>query len=153
MHLKEEARRKAQAERERRLNALIQEETQYQEPPYGYTVTSEDVWMTHASPGFIAQFRLTGPLMVTNSMLEDECIICLESFRLGEGYAEWPCAAKHKFHFDCMLNNLRVVNKCPLCRHPVEAAPLPNQGVISQDMLDPDTIMSTILYSRLIQFE
>jgi hypothetical protein len=52
------------------------------------------------------------------------CTICLETFKRGESYSQWPCPAHHVFHYDCMLNVLRRQNQCPLCRHTVEAANL-----------------------------
>lgn len=126
LRLEEEARKKEEVERERRLNALINEETEYQQQNYEGVIARILNGLNPASPRFIAQFRLTVPLIVNNNMLNDECTICLENFQLGESYARWPCAGEHTFHFDCMLRTLRAGNKCPLCRHPVETLPLPS---------------------------
>lgn len=84
-----------------------------------------------ASAQFIGQFRyenLTKRKLCDKRMAQEEnqCSICLEKILLNENFAQWPCPStvRHLFHFDCMLNCLRVKNTCPLCRHPVEASSL-----------------------------
>lgn len=124
MRHEEEIQINAQAEQERRLNELIEEEILFQAHDDTDDLTTRILnHITPASPRFIAEFRLNGPHI--NNMLQDQCSICLENFELDQGLAHWPCAGQHVFHFDCMLHSLRARNECPLCRHPVEALPLP----------------------------
>lgn len=81
-----------------------------------------------ASPQFIAELRLKQE--AEKSIVDDasekentKCMICLEDFKLGESFEEWPCPSlvPHRFHYDCMLAWLRRKNTCPICRHPVQA--------------------------------
>ncbi|CAF3742150.1 unnamed protein product [Rotaria sp. Silwood1] len=113
-------------ERQSHLRFLIEEETQYQQREYGHDISRILQGITSASPRFIALFRLADLQIASNDMLYDNCTICLEDFQSDRRFAQWPCKARHRFHFNCMLNVLRVGNKCPLCRHPVEAANLPS---------------------------
>ncbi|CAF1182412.1 unnamed protein product [Rotaria sordida] len=86
-----------------------------------------------ASPKFIAYFRIRETnnnnkicsIMAQNNI---KCIICLEEFQLNDSYSKWPCTSKtpHIFHYDCMLNTLRMKNTCPICRYPVEAGQIQN---------------------------
>lgn len=100
----------------------MEEETEYQRYQYRSRVSRYISIATPASPRFIAQFRLAGWKLVGKDLIETSCSICLEGFRLNQGFAQWPCPAKHTFHYQCMLDALRTGNKCPLCRHPVEEA-------------------------------
>lgn len=79
-----------------------------------------------ASPQFIANFRMKDKTLVDATMENEgnDCIICLESFKQGDSYEEWPCPSPvpHIFHYDCMLDYLRSKYTCPMCRHPVEAS-------------------------------
>ncbi len=120
-HLQNEQRSRQQEEdNQRRLATLIADEEQHQ--LIAYQNNYEAMWnhIIPASPNFIAQFRLTTSRQVDDDLPDISCTICLEGFEYGEYYAQWPCEAKHTFHYDCMLNVLRAQNTCPLCRHAVE---------------------------------
>jgi hypothetical protein len=129
---REETRRAQEEEYRRRLADLTEEEAQHQLRQYGDDINRIWQHITSASPRFIAQFRLADQSIVTSShnLLDTTCTICLENFQLNEYFAQWPCAAQHTFHFDCMLNVLRAGNTCPLCRYPVEPANLPNTETV-----------------------
>uniref|UniRef100_A0A914Q0E7 RING-type E3 ubiquitin transferase n=1 Tax=Panagrolaimus davidi TaxID=227884 RepID=A0A914Q0E7_9BILA len=72
----------------------------------------------------IAKFRLQQTKNHTfvnetfQSENEEGCPLCLEEYRLDEKYAIWPCGSHppHFFHYDCILDSLRMNNACPLCR-------------------------------------
>ncbi|CAF1339181.1 unnamed protein product [Rotaria sp. Silwood1] len=123
-----------QEEYQRHLKALIEEEAEYQYRTYGYDFNRMWHRIVSASPRFIAQFRLEDHQLVNINQPNIECSLCYEEFRTGQHFAQWPCEAKHTFHFDCMLSALRARNTCPLCRHPVEAAHLPSRETILQYM-------------------
>ena len=58
----------------------------------------------------------------------NECAVCLEKFKAGDGLLQLPC--KHVFHHECMLPWFRIRSRCPYCRadvrddadHELEAA-------------------------------
>ncbi|CAF1199010.1 unnamed protein product [Adineta ricciae] len=87
-----------------------------------------------ASPQFIANFRMKEKTQVDTTMENEgnECVICLESFKQGDSYEEWPCPSPipHIFHYDCMLDYLRSKHTCPICRHPVEPSQFRDDGVL-----------------------
>jgi hypothetical protein len=68
--------------------------------------------------------------MITEDLAETICSICLDDYRLKPCFGQWPCPAKHMFHFDCMVDVLRAGNTCPLCRFQVEPANLPNRETV-----------------------
>ncbi|CAF2555886.1 unnamed protein product [Rotaria sp. Silwood2] len=111
---------------QRLLERIIEEETQYQQYQCRNRISQVFLYSTPASSRFIAQFRLDGRKIISNDLLNKNCSICLEDLKLNQFFAQWPCEAKHTFHYHCMLDALRTGNKCPLCRHPVEEANLPN---------------------------
>jgi len=123
---REDQLRQQEEERIHRLSILTEEEAQYQRHQYGNDINRILYRVTSASPPFIAQFRLADRQIITDNLLDTTCSICLDNFQLNQYFAQWPCTAKHTFHFDCMLDVLRAGNTCPLCRHPVEAADLPS---------------------------
>ena len=130
---RDEELRRAQEEEYTNLRAsFIEEETQYQRRQYENDFTLLWQPVTAASPSFIAQFRLAHRQTVTPDLLNEKCTICLDDFQLNQYYAQWSCSAKHTFHFDCMLDTLRVGNTCPLCRFPVEATNLFIRNVLFQ---------------------
>ena len=91
-----------------------------------------------ASPKYIAKFRSDNHRRVKpdrTDVLALSCSVCLEIFRIDEIYARWPCPGRHIFHYECMLDVLRTRNTCPLCRHPVEPAILPNRDIVFRLML------------------
>ncbi|XP_030477721.1 probable E3 ubiquitin-protein ligase RHY1A isoform X2 [Cannabis sativa] len=45
---------------------------------------------------------------------QEECTICLERFRPGEGLVHLPCA--HRFHHGCLVPWLHNNTHCPCCR-------------------------------------
>ncbi len=135
MRHEEEIRRAQEEEYRHRLAVLTEEEAQHQRHQYGNDMNRILQRITSASPRFIAQFRLSDRQIVTDDLLDTICGICLENFQLDQYFAQWPCTAKHTFHFECMLEVLRAGNKCPLCRYPVGAADLPN----------PETVFRLIL--------
>merc|ERR1739848_328428 len=45
---------------------------------------------------------------------EQNCSICLESFRSGELLTQLPC--RHFFHVDCVAVWFQQSTRCPLCR-------------------------------------
>lgn len=105
---------------------LTNEEAQLQQRRYANDIDRIPGRIISASPRFIAEFRLADRQIVTADLLHETCSICVDSFQLNQYYAQWPCLARHTFHFDCMLETLRAGNACPLCRYPVEAADLLN---------------------------
>lgn len=48
-----------------------------------------------------------------NAKPKEECIICLEKYKIGESYIILPCI--HLFHEDCIKKWIRKKNKCPVC--------------------------------------
>lgn len=119
--------RRIQEEYRNLLTSIMEEETQLQLHQYQTDINRLWQGSISASPRFIAQFRLADRQTVTFDLLNERCSICLENFQLNQYYTQWPCSAKHTFHFDCMLDVLRTGNKCPLCRHPVESSDLFNR--------------------------
>ena len=90
-----------------------------------------------ASPRFIANFRFdTHPEVLEEqaALLSSECSVCMDKFEIGQAFARWPCPGQHAFHHRCMLDTLRVTNQCPLCRHEVDAAPIPDRNVLFELM-------------------
>ena len=45
---------------------------------------------------------------------EDKCMICLDSFKMGDAQAAGPC--HHWFHVPCIGDWITVGRKCPCCR-------------------------------------
>ncbi|CAF3517338.1 unnamed protein product [Rotaria socialis] len=121
--------------RQRQLKRVIEEETQYQQYQYRNRFTRMLSHSTPASANFIARFRLAGWKIVSNDLPEKMCSICLEDLRINQCFVQWPCEAKHTFHYQCMLDALRAGNMCPLCRYPVEAASLPVTSAAIQSIL------------------
>ncbi|CAF1233639.1 unnamed protein product [Rotaria magnacalcarata] len=121
--------------RQHQLKRVIEEEAQYQQYRYRNRFTRMSSHSTPASANFIAHFRLAGWKIVSHSLPEKMCSICLEDLRINQCYAQWPCEAKHTFHYQCMLDALRAGNMCPLCRYPVDAASLPITPAAIRSML------------------
>ncbi|KAI3714938.1 hypothetical protein L6452_21900 [Arctium lappa] len=48
------------------------------------------------------------------SLDQDECVVCLDKFKVGEKLARLPCA--HRFHSMCLLPWLESHAHCPCCR-------------------------------------
>ncbi|CAF0960035.1 unnamed protein product [Rotaria sordida] len=130
LRYEQETQRAQGEEQRRRLELIIEEEVQHQQHVYGHDINRILQGIRSASPRFIAQFRLNGWQIVSHDLLDYRCSICLEDLQLNQRIARWPCQARHTFHFDCMLDVLRAGNTCPLCRHPVEAADLPNAEAV-----------------------
>ena len=59
----------------------------------------------------------TLPAMTTPSdaHAEEECAICFEA--MGEGTAVTMPGCTHKFHGQCLVKNMLVSRRCPLCRN------------------------------------
>ena len=51
---------------------------------------------------------------VLNSKSDENCVVCLEEFMIGEELKELPC--NHMYHKDCILTWLGHRNTCPLCK-------------------------------------
>ena len=81
--------------------------------------------------------------------LQEECSICLDSFKKGDRYIELPCNDKpHRFHYkeakeglpeDTCLGIgpwLEVNHRCPVCRHELPKEPEPEPGSGSGPELD-----------------
>ncbi|CAF1208720.1 unnamed protein product, partial [Rotaria sordida] len=132
---RQEAIRTREEQRRYRLALFIEEEERIQR--LNQEVDFEQIWnrVPSASPRFIANFRLEDPKIVNSQLCETNCSICLETLQPDEHYSQWPCPAQHVFHYNCMLNVLRRQNSCPLCRHLVEAAPLPSLDVVWRNFL------------------
>ncbi|CAF0829687.1 unnamed protein product [Rotaria sp. Silwood1] len=136
---REQARIQAQKELEAiRFEALVREEEWRQAVHYGNDL--ERMWerVTSASPRYITRFRLNNHHQVTSfqtDVLASTCSVCLEKFEIGQTYVCWPCEGQHMFHYACMLDVLRAKNTCPLCRHSVEAASLPDRDIVLRLML------------------
>lgn len=48
---------------------------------------------------------------------KNECAICLDEMRKGDGKAIFTAECSHSFHFDCITTNVKHGNRiCPLCR-------------------------------------
>ena len=52
--------------------------------------------------------------ITTEELLNEHCVICLDSFQKKEKVATLQC--EHTFHFDCMQMWTKTNNTCPLCR-------------------------------------
>nr|XP_020163787.1 E3 ubiquitin-protein ligase RING1-like [Aegilops tauschii subsp. strangulata] len=50
---------------------------------------------------------------------EEECVVCLESFKEGDDIRKLPCS--HGFHNSCISDWLRVSCLCPQCRFALPA--------------------------------
>lgn len=98
-----------------------------------------------ASPRFIAEFRLADRQIVSSNLIGEICSICLDDFQQNQYFAQWPCTAKHTFHFECMLDVLRAGNTCPLCRFPVEASGLFSSQRVIQFFLRQIRMMPNFL--------
>ena len=48
-----------------------------------------------------------------NKISNDNCIICLENYKIGDSYITLPCI--HNFHDECIKKWLSLKNKCPIC--------------------------------------
>ncbi|CAF3445798.1 unnamed protein product [Rotaria socialis] len=114
--------RMIEQERERRLQYLIDEETEHQIREYGDDFNRILQGITSASPRVIAEYRMNGPLTINDGLMFEECPICITDYQMNQQYARWSCPGQHIFHFNCMLDVLRTDNRCPMCRHAVEAA-------------------------------
>ena len=59
----------------------------------------------------------------TSDNLGDHCPICLEEFTFeNPDYGLTECQKKgriHCFHKDCILETLKISNRCPLCRETI----------------------------------
>ena len=119
---REEGRLRRQREKElkRRLQIFIAEEEEQQRIVYEHNRQTILSGVIPASPHFIAQFRLTSSEQINHDLSDTLCAVCHGEIEYGESYAQWPCQAKHDFHYDCMLMVLRAHHTCPLCRHPVQ---------------------------------
>ncbi|CAF3731146.1 unnamed protein product [Rotaria socialis] len=117
----EEEVHRRQEERQCLLELMIEEEVQKQESLYGNDINRILDGTRSVSPRFIAEFRLSHLDALNNDLPDATCRICLDDYKINRCSAQWPCQARHTFHFDCMLDVLRAGNMCPLCRHPVES--------------------------------
>ena len=120
-----------------RYQALLSEEEHLHEVTLGSGMDRMRAGVVSASPRFIAGFRFeTHPEVQAEQteLLVSECSICLQKFDIDQSYARWPCPGEHTFHHLCMLDALRATNKCPLCRHEVQPAPIPDRDLISTDV-------------------
>ena len=45
---------------------------------------------------------------------ELKCVICLETFKVGDKFTALPCL--HLFHFECIENYLKTKMECPVCK-------------------------------------
>ena len=52
---------------------------------------------------------------MTTTTTDDECIICLEMMNNGTAVTMPGC--NHKFHGQCLVQNMLVSRSCPLCRN------------------------------------
>ncbi|XP_021990224.1 probable E3 ubiquitin-protein ligase RHY1A isoform X1 [Helianthus annuus] len=52
--------------------------------------------------------------LIWKSSEQDECVVCLEKFKVGEKLDRLPCA--HRFHSVCLLPWLESHAHCPCCR-------------------------------------
>ena len=51
------------------------------------------------------------------SMLLEECLICMEDFKEGEDYVTpLACDARHMYHSNCIEEWLKNDNCCPFCK-------------------------------------
>ena len=51
---------------------------------------------------------------VSSSGNTEKCIICFKNFKRNQKIYELPC--HHLFHIDCLNNEIKFRQKCPLCR-------------------------------------
>lgn len=104
---------------QRSLRQLTTDETERQRREYENDVSRTSQGMAPASPDFIASYIMHGPMMVGPDQMFEICTICFQDYQKKQSYSQWPCEARHMFHYDCMLSLLKTGNKCPLCRHAV----------------------------------
>lgn len=52
--------------------------------------------------------------MSWKALEQEDCAVCLESFRIGEALIPLPCA--HRFHYRCLKPWLENNSHCPCCR-------------------------------------
>ncbi|CAF0838252.1 unnamed protein product [Adineta steineri] len=118
------------------LSALIHEENNNQRFKIERQTTIEyfnnlSASTSPATAEFIARFRLEhehNHQVVNEDMMKEQntCTVCMEDLKINQFYARWPCsdAVPHLFHYDCMLELLRMRNTCPNCRYEVEDTPI-----------------------------
>lgn len=47
---------------------------------------------------------------------DNDCIICMEPFKLGDKMTCLPCDPRHCFHTECISIWLARSNGCPMCK-------------------------------------
>ncbi|XVE68154.1 hypothetical protein DITRI_Ditri09bG0046300 [Diplodiscus trichospermus] len=106
--------------------------TQSQEPPRVVFV------MIQLGGGGVGEDIKPGPAPVSKASIEamarikvkesgNDCVICLEEFKVGEEAREMPC--KHVFHSGCVEKWLQILGSGPLCRFLMPAAEEAESGV------------------------
>lgn len=50
------------------------------------------------------------------AFIKQECLICLNSFQIGDALGTLQCHASHTFHFSCISEWHDHSRTCPLCR-------------------------------------
>ncbi len=52
----------------------------------------------------------------TQALTNEECVICMEQFRIAESFTRLPCDPRHVFHTDCISTWLSRSDRCPMCK-------------------------------------
>lgn len=72
-----------------------------------------------------------------------ECAVCLSDFEDGETGRILP-KCNHSFHIDCIDMWFQSHSTCPLCRAPVEAAPVQaTRQEVTIDMCEPELVLGS----------
>merc|ERR1712062_34563 len=80
---------------------------------YGYSQNVSKFEQTPTSSQFIE--ALADIEVKSSSQIEEkECSICLKVPEVGDILHQLPC--KHSFHKSCIIQWLKKINSCPLCR-------------------------------------
>lgn len=65
--------------------------------------------------------RVFNPSKNGSDKLVEQCVICLEEFKEGDGkkIAELNCNRNHIFHLECLKVWIEKNDICPMCREPI----------------------------------
>ncbi|KAL2542958.1 RING/U-box superfamily protein [Abeliophyllum distichum] len=66
-------------------------------------------------PASKASIEAMTSVEITGNENDEECVICLEEWEVGQMATEMPC--KHRFHGNCIKKWLETHGSCPVCRY------------------------------------
>jgi len=82
-----------------------------------------------------------------------DCAVCLSEFEDGETGRVLP-KCNHSFHIDCIDMWFQSHSTCPLCRAPVEAAPVQvARQEVTIDVCEPELVLASSSSDEMNRFE